>query len=374
MSGAVQSLPERVGRYQIVRLLGEGAMGRVLLGHDPVLDRAVAVKVLRSDLKLPEDQRLDLIQRMRHEARASARAAHPNIVVLYDMGEEPGLGLFLVNEYLEGITLKERILRGRIGAHEGAELAQELGAALTTAHVSGVLHRDVKPDNILITDTGSKITDFGIARIPNSTLTRNGGLLGTPAYSSPESITNGEFTAYSDQFSLAATLYEALSGRRAFPGDDAATVARRIEHEEPAPIAAAAALDPHVDAVLLRAMDKDPSARFESCRAFGAALAEALTLERRAILATLPDSAHRRKYAVAARRRAVALVCLGAVAGVVGTALVFRIGEEVERTSPAREGAERPSDDARPVNRRRSEAPARPPGDLDAGPGRRDRP
>ncbi|HEV8551027.1 MAG TPA: serine/threonine-protein kinase, partial [Polyangiaceae bacterium] len=262
-------LPPRIGRYRIERLLGRGAMGRVLLAKDLVLDRDVAVKLLRDDLAIEPEQRHALIDRMRHEAKACARVSHPNIVALFDMGEDPSIGLYLVFEYAAGTTLKERLARGPLPAEFVARIAREIGSALSTAHASGVLHRDIKPENIILTEHGSKVADFGIARVPNSTLTRDGGLLGTPAYSAPECITHGEFSPHSDQFSLAATLYEALSQKRAFPGDDAVTVANRIQSEEPPPIAQSLSLDPHVDGVLERALSKDPEARFASVGEFG---------------------------------------------------------------------------------------------------------
>ncbi len=290
--GALSFAP--IGRYQPLRLLGRGAMGRVLLAHDPVVDRQVAIKVLRDDLVIPPEQKDALLDRMRQEARASARVSHPNIVGLYDMGEDPELGLYLVFEYAEGLTLEQRIGRGLVGAEAGARLARELGDALTTAHAAGVLHRDIKPQNIILTPTGAKIADFGIARVPDSTLTRDGGLLGTPAYSAPESITKGTFSPLSDQFSLAATLYEALSQRRAFPGEDAVSVATRITTDTPPNIAELCGLDGHVDAILLRGMAKTPGERFASARELGETLAEALGIATRKMQATLPDEHHRR--------------------------------------------------------------------------------
>jgi eukaryotic-like serine/threonine-protein kinase len=254
MSPPIRPLPESIGRYKVVRLLGQGAMGRVLLAHDPVLDRDVAVKLLRDDLGLPSEHRQALLDRMRHEARASARVSHPSIVALHDMGDDPELGLFLVFEYVEGVTLKDRLTRGPLGSESTAKIARAVGDALTTAHSAGVLHRDIKPENVILTKTGAKIADFGIARVPDSTLTRDGGLLGTPAYSAPEAIASGRFSQLSDQFSMAATLYEAISMRRAFPGDDAVAVATRIATEEPPRIAEVCGIDVHVDTVLMRAL------------------------------------------------------------------------------------------------------------------------
>ncbi|MBM4362344.1 MAG: serine/threonine protein kinase, partial [Deltaproteobacteria bacterium] len=286
-------LPAEIGRYRIARLHRQGAMGRVLLARDTVLDRDVALKLLRDDLGLAEEHVVALVERMRQEARAAARVEHPNIVSLHDMGEDPDHGLYLVFEYVEGPTLKERIERGPLGAIAAAKLAVELGDALTTAHEAAVLHRDVKPENVLLARTGAKIADFGIARMPDSTLTMGGTLLGTPAYSAPEAVSAGRFSPKSDQFSMACTLYEALSGRRAFPGDDAVTVAGRIGTEEPVAIAQSAGVDAHVDSVLARAFRKDPRERFDSCAAFGAALSEALRMAPRSAMPTLPD--HRRR-------------------------------------------------------------------------------
>jgi serine/threonine-protein kinase len=271
-----KELPKTIGRYEVRSLIGSGAMGRVLLAHDPVLERDVAIKLLRNDLAIGSDVRDSLLVRMRHEARAAARVTHPNLVVLHDMGEDSAVGLFLVFEYLEGQTLKQRIAERRLSAPRAAKLSRELGSALTFAHSKGVLHRDVKPDNIVLTPTGAKIADFGIARIPDSTLTGAGGLLGTPAYSAPETFHGGKFSPRSDQFSLAATLYEAISGKRAFPGDDAVGVATKIMNEPAEDIAKSLGYANDLDAVLARALAKSPEDRFETCDAFTKALAEAL--------------------------------------------------------------------------------------------------
>lgn len=290
--GTRSALPRQIGRYLVSRELGKGAMGRVLLCHDPVLDRDVAVKHLRTDLPLPPEQREPLLERMRQEARASARVTHPHLVALYDMGEDPATGLFLVFEYVQGSTLKQRLQDGRLTPEQAARLARELGSALHYAHQAGVVHRDVKPENVMLSPTGAKVADFGIARIPDSTLTQGGSILGTPAYSAPEAIRKGRFSPQSDQFSLAATLYEAVSGRRAFPGDDAVAVASLITNEEPPPFATVLGLDPAVDRVLQRALSKDPKQRYGSCEELGRAMADALRPELRASLPTLPDAFH----------------------------------------------------------------------------------
>jgi serine/threonine protein kinase len=322
---AQPAVPALIGRYEIERLLGQGAMGRVFLGRDPVLDRSVAVKLPRNDPSLEPDQRRALLERMRHEARASARVSHPNIVALFDMGEDPTLGLYLVFEYVEGQTLKDRIAEKRLGPIAAARLSREMGDALSTAHAAGVLHRDIKPENVILAPTGSKIADFGIARVPDSTLTREGGVLGTPAYSAPEGIVSGTFSPLSDQFSMAATLYEALSGERAFPGDDTVRVASRITSEQVTPIAFAAGLSPRVDEVLGRAFSKVASERYPSAKDFGDALAEALENAPRSQLPTLPDDHH---IVSANRHKQRIVVGSGVIGGAIGIGL-FALGNQL---------------------------------------------
>jgi serine/threonine-protein kinase len=286
-----------IGRYEIIRELGQGGMGKVLLARDTVLGRLVALKLLRSDLGLPPESRAALFDRMRHEARAAAALAHPNMVTLHDMGEDAERGLYLVFEFVEGPTLRDRIEEGPLEIAKVGEFARLLGDALTHAHEAGVIHRDVKPENVLLSRFGPKLADFGIARLPDSTLTTSGTILGTPAYSAPEALARGEFSAQSDQFSLAAMLYEAASGQRAFPGDDTLVIAGRIATEAPpllAPLLAERArakaaregavtgtlIDARalarLDGVLQRGLAKDPGARFPSCREFGEAALLAL--------------------------------------------------------------------------------------------------
>ncbi|MCC6214344.1 MAG: serine/threonine protein kinase [Polyangiaceae bacterium] len=344
MSGPVTArLPPTIGRYRVVRTLGQGAMGLVVLAHDPVLDRDVAIKVLRADLGLDAADREALLVRMRQEARASARVSHPNLVALHDMGEEPDVGLFLVFEYVHGDTLEKRLARGPLGPEAAAKLARELGGGLTSAHELGVLHRDVKPANVILAQTGAKVADFGIARLPSSTLTREGGILGTPAYSAPESIEHGTFSPASDQFSMAVTLWEAIAGHRAFPGDDAVAVAARIHAEEPAPIAGVCGLDPHVDSVLARALAKHPESRFPSCQDFGLALAEALELRRRGALPTLPDARHEHLHRTS-RSRSLAWIALGALAGGAVATVIAREAPRAAPTDAAASAAAQPID------------------------------
>lgn len=281
-------VPKKIGRYEVERLLGQGGMGRVWLARDTVLGRRVAIKVLRDDLALPPAVRDELIVRMGHEARAAAAVSHPNIVTLHDMGEDSVVGLFLVFEYVttkedgssEGVlSLRDRLKRGPLSFPEVAKLAREVGSALTFAHEAGVIHRDVKPENILFSRNGFKIADFGIARIPDSTITRANTVLGTPAYTAPEALSKGDFGPASDQFSLAATLYEAATGARAFGGEDAIVTAGKVSSEPPPPLHESIGPESVVkqlDATLQRGLAKAADARFSSCAELGAEVARAI--------------------------------------------------------------------------------------------------
>lgn len=283
--------PKKIGRYEVARLLGQGGMGRVWLARDSVLGRRVAIKILRDDLALPPTVRDELIVRMGHEARAAAAVSHPNIVTLYDMGEDDAVGLFLVFEYVTArfeadgaeteaaLTLRDRLRRGPLSLPEVAKLARDLGSGLSFAHEAGVVHRDVKPENILFSRTGFKIADFGIARIPDSTITRANTVLGTPAYTSPEALSKGDFGPASDQFSLGATLYEAATGTRAFGGDDAIATAGNVSNEPPPPMSATIASEETLralEAVLHRGVAKTAEARYASCAELGEEVARAL--------------------------------------------------------------------------------------------------
>jgi serine/threonine protein kinase len=366
-------LPEQVGRYQVVRLLGQGAMGRVALAHDPVLDRDVAIKWLRTDLGLTPPQTHDLVRRMRQEARASARVSHPAIVALHDMGEDECVGLYLVFEYLDGVTLAQRLQRGPLESEHAAALAETVGAGLSMAHTTGILHRDIKPQNLILTDTGAKVTDFGIARVPNSTLTRGGGLLGTPAYSAPEAIQDGAFSPQSDQFSLAATLWETLTGQRAFPGEDTVAVSNRIATEHPPRLTDLCGLDRGVDAVFARALAKRPEARYPSCHDFGRALAEALRPPTRSTLQTLPDALQRQRAQRQLERRVIRAGWIGLGLGLLIAIVGFGIAEQFRsprelplvatppqsalvphRSSPSTTALERPRPTGRPSSSRLS--------------------
>jgi serine/threonine-protein kinase len=275
----MEELPERIGRYRIERLIGSGSMGNVYLGHDSDLDRPVAVKTLR-DLALDAEMREVFLRRFQNEARAAARLQHPNIVQIFDVGEDPKLGPYLVFEYVKGHTLKQVLKKeGPLSRERLLDLAQCIADALATAHLAGVIHRDIKPENLLITENGQvKLADFGIARVPNADLTKEGQFLGTPCYSAPETLRTGEYSEQSDLFSFGAVIYEAVCGERAFPGMEAMAVAHKVMSSDPVPPSEAnrgARISSKVDAAILRALRKNPSERYASARTFVAALREA---------------------------------------------------------------------------------------------------
>ena len=330
----MNGVPEKIGRYEVDRLLGQGAMGSVYLGRDPQLDRAGAIKTVRH-LDLEEKRLTSFLERFRNEARAAARLQHASIVQVYDVGEDPDMGPYLVFEYVPGSTLKQMIRsRGALPPAQAIRIAEQVADAIDTAHGRDIIHRDVKPDNLLVTQEGRvKLADFGIARIPNASLTREGQFLGTPCYAAPETLKEGTYGPHSDLFSFAAMLYEMVSGVRAFPGDDAVAVAHKVIHDTPpvpSEVARGAKIPPDVDDVLMRALSKKPEQRYESATALVRALRDAWesagALEATGMAgsgsdAPRPLAARRRDPAPRSNAIPFVAVLVGALA--VGIAIVF---------------------------------------------------
>jgi serine/threonine-protein kinase len=260
------------GRYELGRQLGAGGMARVYLGHDRLLDRQVAVKVLSE----PYASDPQFVERFRREASAAAGLNHPNIVAVYDRGEADG-SYYIVMEYLAGPDLKQ-VIRGRapLPPAEAIDYAQQILAALRAAHRRDVIHRDVKPQNVLVAEDGHlKVTDFGIARAgAQSDMTEAGSVIGTAQYLSPEQARGDEVTAASDCYSVGIVLYEMLTGQVPFDGERAVAVAmKQIGDAPPPPRSIEPGIPPALEAVVLRALAKRPSERYRTVEELSAALA-----------------------------------------------------------------------------------------------------
>jgi eukaryotic-like serine/threonine-protein kinase len=254
------------GRYRIIQRLGGGGMGVVYQAEDMLLGRDVAIKVLRTHLAEDESFR----HRFEREGRSAAGLSHPNIVQVYDVGETPEGVPYLVMEYVSGPTL-EKILRerGALPEREAVDIAAQVAAALAEAHRRGVVHRDIKPLNILVRPDGTvKVADFGIARAQSgATLVNTGTIVGSAHYVSPEQARGGYVDEKTDVYSLGVVLYEMLTGRTPFQGDTAVAVAlKHLQEEVPAP-SALANVSRRLESVVLRALEKDPARRYPSANA-----------------------------------------------------------------------------------------------------------
>lgn len=255
------------GRYRIIQRLGGGGMGVVYQAEDMLLGRDVAIKVLRAHLAEDDAFR----HRFEREGRSAAGLSHPNIVQVYDVGETPEGVPYLVMEYVSGPTL-EKVLaeRGRLPEREAVDVAAQVAAALAEAHRRGVVHRDIKPLNILVRPDGTvKVADFGIARAQSgATLVNTGTIVGSAHYVSPEQARGGYVDEKTDVYSLGVVLFEMLTGRTPFQGDTAVAVAlKHLQDEVPSP-SALANVSRRLEGVVLRALEKDPARRYPGAAAF----------------------------------------------------------------------------------------------------------
>lgn len=273
-------MPEKLGRYRIEAELGQGAMGRVYLAHDPAIDRKVALKTIHLPQGLPAAEKEEAEARFHREIQAAGRLSHPHIVTIYDVGHDEVAGTFVAMEYVEGRTLEEAIGDGnlpdpRIIASVGCQAAD----ALAYAHRNGIVHRDIKPANLMLVGGQSvKIADFGLAKPAESNLTTDGTLLGTPFYMSPEQIEGRAVDGRSDLFSLAVVIYELLTGKRPFRGDSVSTVVYRILHEPPVePDLSRLPAGSSIKSFLARALSKDPARRYPDGDTFARALRESMS-------------------------------------------------------------------------------------------------
>ena len=267
--------PQRLGRYVIERRIGRGAMGAVYLGKDPRINRPVAVKAIPIEKEFEDEELKEARLRFYREAESAGRLTHPNIVTVFDAGEDKGLA-YIAMEYVPGVALKDFTDPKKLLAPKRAlELCASTAEALDYAHNQGVIHRDIKPANLLYNpkEGNLKISDFGVARLTDNNRTKTGIVLGTPMYMSPEQLGADTLTGLSDLFSLGVTLYELLIGEVPFKATNIAVLMTKITTEESAPVSnRRAGIPPSVDTVLAKALAKRPEDRF-SC---GAEMAIAL--------------------------------------------------------------------------------------------------
>jgi predicted Ser/Thr protein kinase len=268
----------KLGRYEIVRELGKGAMGIVYLAKDPVIGRLVALKTIRLTADTDDTEAKEFQQRFVREAQAAGILNHPAIVTVHDIGQDETSGVsFIAMEYVEGKNLKEIIAdAARMPHDELAELLGQVADALDFAHQKGIVHRDVKPANIIHCGEGrAKITDFGIAKIASITtsLTTTGQFIGTPNYMSPEQVKGTPVDGRTDIFSLGVVLYECLTRRKPFGGDSLTTISYRIVHESYVPLSE---IDPGIpraiDTIVTRCLAKNPDDRYQRAKDLAADL------------------------------------------------------------------------------------------------------
>ncbi|HMW35857.1 MAG TPA: serine/threonine-protein kinase [bacterium] len=256
--------PKKLGRYEIVQVLGQGAMGIVYKGVDPMIGRTVALKTLKSGSEIPEQQLTEFKRRFAQEAQSAGRLNHRNIVTVYDVGEEEGLA-YIAMEFIKGRPLDDLIAEKHpFTIEQIVDIMIQICEGLGYAHKNGVIHRDIKPANIVLTDDQiAKVTDFGIAKLTSTSATQTGMVVGTPSYMSPEQITGRGVDNRSDIFSIGAVFYELLTYEKAFPGDNITTVMYRVVHENPAPLSISNAMvPPQFQAIIERAMAKNPADRY----------------------------------------------------------------------------------------------------------------
>ena len=268
-------MPQQLGRYEIVGELGKGAMGVVYRAIDPVLQRTVAIKTIH--LYLDPAEQAEYEARFYHEAKAAGRLSHPNIVTVYDVGKSGNIA-YMAMELLEGRELKSLLApRKPLPVAQALDIAAQVADGLAYAHEQEVVHRDVKPANIMITRSGLvKIMDFGIARMRASEIrTQTGVLLGSPSYLSPEQVLGKRADHRSDIFSLGIVLYEMLTGERPFSGAEITAIMYQIVHVSPrAPSVLNAEVPEILNFVVAKALAKSPEARYQDAREFARDLRE----------------------------------------------------------------------------------------------------
>jgi eukaryotic-like serine/threonine-protein kinase len=353
------------GRYRLDAQIGTGGMSTVYRAFDAVLERRVAVKLMHREIAADTDQ----LERFRREARSVAQLSHPHIVGVIDAGEEDGRP-YIVFEYVEGETLKDRIRRmGRLPVDEAIAYAIEIARALSAAHARHIVHRDVKPQNVLIDEEGSaKVTDFGIARSldEDEGLTAEGRVLGTTDYVSPEQALGHDVNGQSDIYSLGIVLYEMLVGDVPFHGENQVAVAmKHVREELPDVQTRRPDVSAGLAAILDRMTDKHLEHRYPDARTLELDLEDALAIEAArsgratgeatAVIATLPEST-RRRLPLRVRRRFPIFAVIGVLllAGAVVAVLALQGVERTQRGTGA--GTAKPPTGTKPVSVKRTSA------------------
>src|SRR5215469_435108 len=268
-----------IGRYRVEALLGTGAMGEVYRAHDPAIDRLVAIKVVRPELVAGSGGE-QLLERFRREARAAGRRFHPNIVAIWDFGDDNGMP-FLVMELVEGHSLDQVIKSsGPLPPVRSAGIITQVLSALGFAHENGIVHRDVKPSNIMVLQGDQvKVADFGIARLEASEFTIVGDLLGTPAYMAPEQLSGGSIDHRTDLFAAGVILFEMLSGVKPFRGKSITEIISFMENRGPEDIRALnPAVPDSLKLVITKALAFDPARRYDDAGEFSKAIVDSFPL------------------------------------------------------------------------------------------------
>jgi serine/threonine-protein kinase len=331
-----ESVPKKIGRYEVECLVGEGAMAKVYRARDPEIDRVVAIKVLKDELATNEE----IAERFIREAKAAGAISHPNIVTVFDVGSL-GKTSYIAMEFIDEKSLAEVFdEQTRLPVKRVLSIGAQLARALDHAHKKGVVHRDIKPGNVLLMGGGEtvKITDFGIARlgaVEDVKKTHAGMVLGTPRYMSPEQATGKDVDGRSDLFSLGVILYELITGKKAFDADSVATLMLQILQQDPTPVRSLAPDVPvGVQRILTKLLQKRPERRFQT----GAQLAEALERELTAIQEQ-EEHASRTKFIPMKVKWAAAAGGALAIVFMIGLFIVYTIEARVIRDQALDSGA-----------------------------------
>jgi eukaryotic-like serine/threonine-protein kinase len=383
-----------IGKYRIIELVGEGAMGVVYRAEDSVLGRTVAIKVMNEAIARQEDLR----KRFLHEAQACASLQHPNVVCIYDLGEQEG-HLFIAMEFVDGVDLERLIELGEpLSLQARLDIVIDVLTGLAFAHKRGIVHRDIKPANIRVAEDGrAKIMDFGVAHLASSSMTRTGAFLGTPSYMAPEQITEGKATPAADIFAVGAILYQLLAQMKPFDAPTLQNLFFKIITEKPRPLSELMpGLPPALDRIVQKAMAKNPSDRYTNALD----MANELTTVRSKLsgpsypasisLSASVEHAIEQSRSISQRRfRNAALVGVGAVAAVALVALGCaqfsrsgsRDGKAADTSAPTVSTASQSpvvsttlqSPPVEPLSAARTPTPAAPPPPVAQRPVRQDR-